>query len=104
VAAGVLSYGFHDLQEAGIITFGTGTAWDLTSWYSASSWYGSILKGVFNFSPNPTVLDVVVWWAYFVPTTFFFCRGLFFSVPDADRPVAPARPGADQGRTVESLA
>lgn len=76
VAAGVLAYGFHDLQEAGIITFGTATAWDITGWYSASSWYGSVLKGIFNFSPNPTVLEVVVWFAYLVPTTILFFRGL----------------------------
>lgn len=76
VAAGVLAYGFHDLQEAGVITFGTASAWDITSWYSTSSWYGALLKGVFNFSPNPTVLEVVVWWAYVIPTMTLFCRGL----------------------------
>ena len=84
VAAGVLSYAAHDLQEAGIITFGTATAWDLTSWYSVTSWYGSVLKGVFNFSPEPTVVDVVVWWAYLVPVMFLFVRGL-----------RPDRSGAD---------
>jgi high-affinity iron transporter len=86
VAAGVLAYAFHDLQEAGIITSGTSGAWDITSWYSVTSWYGSVMKGIFNFSPNPTVLEVVVWWAYLVPTMFFFTRGLVFGV----RPVAPA--------------
>jgi high-affinity iron transporter len=85
VAAGVLAYGLHDLQEAGIITFGTSTAFDITSWYDATSWYGSILKGIFNFSPNPTVLEVVVWWAYVVPTMFLFFRGLAPSRRPADR-------------------
>lgn len=105
VAAGVLSYGFHDLQEAGIITFGTATAWDITSWYSSTSWYGSILKGIFNFSPNPSVLDVVVWWAYLIPTMALFWRGLsprrtvpvvaetvaVDAVPSADRMSEPVR-------------
>ncbi len=76
VAAGVLAYGFHDLQEAGIITFGTSSAWDITSWYSVTSWYGSVLKGIFNFSPNPSVLEVCVWWAYAVPTMTLFFRGI----------------------------
>ncbi len=76
VAAGVLAYGFHDLQEAGIITFGSATVWDISSWYSVTSWYGAILKGIFNFSPTMTVLEVVVWCAYLVPTMFLFCRGL----------------------------
>ncbi len=91
VAAGVLSYAMHDLTEAGIVTFGTSTAWDITSWYSVSSWYGSIMKGIFNFSPNPSVIDVVVWWAYLVPVMALFVRGL-----------RPARPTAlvenDRGR------
>lgn len=91
VAAGVLAYGFHDLQEAGIITFGTSSAWDITSWYSATSWYGSVLKGIFNFSPNPTVLEVFVWWAYAVPTMTLFFRGLRLPVvaPEGAVPTAP---------------
>ncbi len=100
VAAGVLAYGFHDLQEAGIITFGTSSAWDITSWYSATSWYGSVLKGIFNFSPNPSVLEVCVWWAYAVPTMTLFFRGLRrpvaasgAAVPQAPRPRIEARVG-----------
>ncbi len=89
VAAGVLSYAVHDLQEAGIITFGSAGAWDLTSWYSVTSWYGSILKGVFNFSPDPSVLDVVVWWAYLVPVMTLFVRGLRRPPVDAGVVSAP---------------
>jgi high-affinity iron transporter len=90
VAAGVLAYGFHDLQEAGILPGLTTTAYDITSWYSADSWYGTLLKGVFNFSPNPTVLEVVVWFAYLVPTMFLFFRGSRSTTP-APAP-APAPP------------
>lgn len=103
VAAGVLAYGFHDLEEAGIITFGTSTAWDFTSWYSVTSWYGSVLKGIFNFSPNPTVLDVFVWWAYAVPTMTLFFRGLTQPVgapgPQVVEPLASTR---TESRAAES--
>lgn len=92
VAAGVLSYAMHDLTEAGIVTFGTSTAWDITSWYSASSWYGSIMKGIFNFSPNPSVIDVVVWWAYLVPVMTLFVRGLRPARPTAPVDTDPGRP------------
>jgi high-affinity iron transporter len=76
VAAGVLAYGVHDLQEAGILPGLNNTAFDISSWYSASSWYGTLLKGLFNFSPNPTVLEVVVWFAYLVPVMILFIRGV----------------------------
>ena len=92
VAAGVLSYAMHDLWEAGIITFGTGHAWDITSWYSATSWYGSILRGVFNFSPDPNVIDVVVWWAYLVPVMTLFVLGL-----RKPRPAAPDTGAGEEG-------
>jgi len=89
VAAGVLAYGFHDLQEAGVIPGLNNTAYDMTSWYSASSWYGTLLKGIFNFSPNPTVLEVVVWFLYIVPTMYFFFRGTRAKAPTSV-PVEPA--------------
>jgi high-affinity iron transporter len=105
VAAGVLSYAVHDLYEAGIVTFGTSTAWDITSWYSATSWYGSILKGVFNFSPDPNVIDVVVWWAYLVPVMALFVRGVRQPRPSTqpssggDEVTAPSEPSNAALRT-----
>jgi high-affinity iron transporter len=81
VAAGVLAYGVHDLQEAGILPGLNNTAFDISSWYSASSWYGTLLKGLFNFSPNPTVLEVVVWFAYLVPVMILFIRGVRAPAP-----------------------
>lgn len=96
VAAGVLAYGIHDLQEAGILPGLNNTAFDISSWYSASSWYGTLLKGIFNFSPNPTVLEVIVWFAYLVPTMFFFFRGSRSAAPaPATGSTAPATTPAD---------
>ncbi len=101
VAAGVLSYAVHDLTEAGIVTFGTSKAWDITSWYSVSSWYGSIMKGIFNFSPNPGVTDVVVWWAYLVPVMTLFVRGLRPARPTVPADAPHRRPApADSPRSV----
>ncbi|MFJ8495647.1 iron uptake transporter permease EfeU [Streptomyces sp. NPDC094038] len=72
VAAGVLAYGFHDLQEADWIPGLTDQAFDISGAVPPDSWYGTLLKGVFNFQPDPTVLQVTVWLLYLVPTLAFF--------------------------------
>jgi high-affinity iron transporter len=72
VAAGVLSYGVHDLQEAhflpGLSTF----AFDVSHLIPPTSWYGTLLKGVFNFSPATTQFELTAWLVYFVPVMSIF--------------------------------
>ncbi|WP_399924678.1 iron uptake transporter permease EfeU [Streptomyces kanamyceticus] len=71
VAAGVLAYGVHDLQEAEFVGGLRDKAFDVSAAIPPDSWYGTLLKGVFNFQPDPTVLQVVVWPLYLVPTLVF---------------------------------
>ncbi|MFD9812549.1 iron uptake transporter permease EfeU [Streptomyces sp. NPDC059080] len=89
VAAGVLAYGVHDLQEAGIVPGLSTLAFDVSDQIPADSWYGTLLKGIFNFQPNPTVLQVVVWAAYLLPTlAVFLSPGRV--APNPATPAAPA--------------
>jgi high-affinity iron transporter len=66
VAAGVLSYGIHDLQEAGLVPGLHRHLFDVTHLVPPSSWYGTLLKGIFNFSPQPTYGEAAAWIAYVV--------------------------------------
>ncbi|MEU7716482.1 iron uptake transporter permease EfeU [Streptomyces tibetensis] len=72
VAAGVLAYGFHDLQEADFLPGLTDKAFDISGTIPPDSWYGTLLKGVFNFQPDPTILQVAVWLLYLIPTLALF--------------------------------
>ncbi|WP_258723936.1 iron uptake transporter permease EfeU [Cellulomonas sp. NS3] len=90
VAAGVLSYGVHDLQEARILPGLSNLAFDVSATIPPSSWYGTLLKGVFNFSPATTWLELGAWVAYVVPTAFFFVRTTWGGPPAPSRTPAPA--------------
>ncbi|MER8046732.1 iron uptake transporter permease EfeU [Streptomyces sp. NPDC094032] len=84
VAAGVLAYGIHDLQEADFLPGLHRLAFDISTTIPPDSWYGTLLKGVFNFQPDPTVLQVVVWALYVVPVM------VLFLLPERTRRTAPA--------------
>jgi high-affinity iron transporter len=74
VAAGVLAYGVGDLQEAGLLPGVTVHAYSVAALVPPTSWYGSLLAGLFNFNPEPTVAQVIVWIAYVAVTLFLFLR------------------------------
>ncbi|MFZ0491615.1 MAG: iron uptake transporter permease EfeU [Acidimicrobiia bacterium] len=76
VAAGVLSYGFHDLQEAGLLSGLNALAFDVSATVPPGSWYGTFLKGTFNFSPRTTWLELSAWLAYVIPVLVLFVRGV----------------------------
>ncbi|HSK59956.1 MAG TPA: iron uptake transporter permease EfeU [Actinomycetospora sp.] len=91
VAAGILAYGVHDLQEAGLLPGLNTLAFDVSAAVPADSWYGVLLKGVFNFSPRTTVLEAIVWVLYVAVVLTLFLR----PAPNRKREPAPAAAAAD---------
>lgn len=74
VAAGVLASGVHELQEASILPGASTLAFDVSSTISPEGVVGTLLKGILNFSPEATVLQVVVWSVYVVVVAVLFVR------------------------------
>ncbi|MGN6161346.1 MAG: iron uptake transporter permease EfeU [Marmoricola sp.] len=85
IAAGILAYGFGDLQESGLIPGYDWTAFDLTAHLSPTTWWVSIVGGLTNLTPRMTVLQVVSWLLYLGLVLYAFLR--------AGRPVTEGRDG-----------
>jgi high-affinity iron transporter len=73
IAAGLVAHGFHELQEAGVVTFLGNVVWDINPALNADGTYpalhdhgsiGGFLSSVFGYNGNPTALEVLSYLLY----------------------------------------
>jgi high-affinity iron transporter len=62
----MLAYAIRALQTVNWLPGLSNVAFDITPHYDQTSWYGTVLAGIFNFRPEPTVLQVIGWATYLV--------------------------------------
>jgi len=91
VAAGVLAYGIHDLQEAKFLPGLDSAAFNVEEQIRPSSWYATLLRGTVNFTPRTTWLQAIAWTLYVVPVLFLFLRSVRRPTTPTPSP-APAAP------------
>jgi high-affinity iron transporter len=92
VAAGILSYGFGALQTVGWLPGLAKKAFDISTWFDWSSWYGEVLQGIFNVTPTPTVLQLAGWLTYLVIVLALFLRPVRAPARGGDRPPPDTTP------------
>jgi len=84
IAAGLLSHGIHEFIEAGWITFGTSTAFDIRAILpheaepgnGALGVIGSILRALVGYTSTPEWITFAVWLAYIVVVLYLYTRPL----------------------------
>lgn len=94
VAAGILSYGIGALQTVGWLP-ATARAFDISTWFNWSAWYGEIVQGIFNITPTPTVLQLLSWATYLAVVLALFLRPI--TAAAAPRSATSAPVPANQG-------
>lgn len=74
VAAGVLSYGIHELQEFGALPGDHAYAWNVSAYIAKDSIAGSLLAGTIGFQPKTSWLQLAVWLAYLATVLPLYLR------------------------------
>lgn len=87
VAAGVLAYGVHELQEVGVLP-DTALAFDVSAVIPAASMVGVLLAGTVGFAPAMSWLEVGAWAAYLAVVVPLFVRATRAPRLPATAPVA----------------
>jgi high-affinity iron transporter len=72
VAAGVLLYGIHEWQEAGLLPGEEFLAFNVSNVVSVDSLLGSLARGIFNFRPETTWLEAAGWLGYVALAFYLF--------------------------------
>jgi high-affinity iron transporter len=80
IAAGLLSHGIHEFIEAGWITIGTGTAFDISGILphepeaGPMGVVGSILRALVGYTSTPEWITFLAWLGYIVVVLYLYTR------------------------------
>lgn len=98
IAAGVLAYGVHELQEVGLVPGEDATAYDVSGVVAPDSTLGVVLRGLVSYSATPSWATVVVWWLYLGVVATLYARAVWHRAPAAPAVADPAAPDAPATR------
>ncbi|TET07932.1 MAG: hypothetical protein E3J86_11725 [Candidatus Thorarchaeota archaeon] len=82
-AAGMIAYGIHELQEAGLLLIGPIEVWDINPpllpdgsypWLHEKGAIGSLAKALLGYNGNPSALEVTAYFGYLAIALAFYWR------------------------------
>ena len=87
-AAGLVAHGIHEFNEAGWIPSIIEHVWDANSIIDETSVTGELLKTIFGYNGNPSLTEMIGYFAYLITAAFFFTR---ITVQGTVRSAAPSQ-------------
>jgi high-affinity iron transporter len=63
-AAGLVAHGVHELVEAGLLPALIDPIWDINTLIPETSFVGMILKTLFGYNANPTLMEMLAYFGY----------------------------------------
>lgn len=73
-AAGLVAHGFHEFEEAGLVSGIITPLFDINYILNEKSVFGSFLKGLFGYNGNPSLLEVIAYASYLVVIFWLYRR------------------------------
>ncbi len=74
LAAGMLAYGLHELQEVGVVPIFVEHVWDTNGVLDEKVGIGAFLKALLGYNGNPSLIEVVAYWTYLTVVGWLFVR------------------------------
>ena len=74
-AAGLIAHGFHEFQEAGVITAFADEAWSTKWLLDDKSFAGAVVRSLFGYNDNPSWLEVFSY-AFYLTVMLYFIEKL----------------------------
>ncbi len=87
-AAGLVAHGIHEFNEVGWIPSIIEHVWDVNSIIDETSVTGQLLKTLFGYNGNPSLTEMIGYFAYLITAIFFFTRA---ATPATARSMAPSQ-------------
>lgn len=73
ISAGLLAYGIHELEEAGWLNGIIYPIWNINHILNEKEGFGALLKALFGYNGNPSLLEVTAYLSY-LTAIFYFLR------------------------------